>query len=52
MNQAAIKKYGTLLLLSCGAGFIFQLPFIRETFYIPIQNAMGLTNAQMGSLNG
>ena len=52
MNKAAVKKYGTLLLLACGAGFIFQLPFIRETFYIPIQNAMGLTNAQMGSLNG
>ena len=52
MKRSAIKKYGTLLLLSCGAGFIFQLPFIRETFYIPIQNAMGLTNAQMGSLNG
>ena len=52
MKRSAVKKYGTLLLLSCGAGFIFQLPFIRETFYIPIQNAMGLTNAQMGSLNG
>lgn len=52
MKRSAIRKYGTLLLLSCGAGFIFQLPFIRETFYIPIQNAMGLTNAQMGSLNG
>ncbi|HIX29555.1 MAG TPA: MFS transporter [Candidatus Blautia stercoravium] len=51
MNRTFIKKYGTLLLLACGAGFIFQLPFIRETFYIPIQNAMGLTNVQMGSLN-
>ncbi len=52
MNKSFVKKYGTLLLLACGAGFIFQLPYIRETFYIPIQNAMGLTNAQMGSLNG
>ena len=52
MTKETIKKYGTLLLLACGAGFIFQLPYIRETFYIPIQNAMGLTNAQMGSLNG
>lgn len=51
MNRAFVKKYGTLLLLACGAGFIFQLPFIRETFYIPIQTAMGLTNVQMGSLN-
>lgn len=52
MKKTLIKKYGTLLLLACGAGFIFQLPYIRETFYVPIQTAMNLTNAQMGSLNG
>lgn len=51
MEKSVIKKYGTLLLLACGAGFIFQLPFIRETFYIPIQTAMGLSNSQMGTLN-
>lgn len=51
MNRAFIKKYGTLLLLATGAGIIFQLPYIRETFYVPIQNAMGLTNAQMGLLS-
>lgn len=51
MKKSVAKKYGTLLLLACGAGFIFQLPFIRETFYIPIQTAMGLTNSQMGTLN-
>lgn len=51
MSRAFIKKYGTLLLLATGAGIIFQLPYIRETFYVPIQNAMGLTNAQMGLLS-
>lgn len=51
MNRNFIKKYGTLLLLAAGSGFIFQLPFIRETFYVPIQKAMGLTNSQMGMLN-
>lgn len=51
MNKAFIKKYGTLLLLACAPGFIFQLPYIRESFYVPIQNAMQLTNAQMGSLS-
>ena len=51
MDKTFVKKYGTLLLLACGAGFIFQLPFIRETFYIPIQTAMGLSNAQMGKLS-
>lgn len=51
MNKAFIKKYGTLLLLAAGAGIIFQLPYIRETFYVPIQNAMNLSNAQMGLLS-
>lgn len=51
MNKAFIEKYGTLLLLAAGAGIIFQLPYIRETFYVPIQNAMNLTNEQMGLLS-
>lgn len=51
MNKQFIKKYGTLLLLAAGAGIIFQLPYIRETFYVSIQNAMGLTNTQMGMLS-
>lgn len=51
MNKAFIKKYDTLLLLATGAGIIFQLPYIRETFYVPIQNAMNLSNAQMGLLS-
>lgn len=51
MNKAFIKKYGTLLLLATGAGIIFQFPYIRETFYVPIQNAMNLSNAQMGLLS-
>lgn len=51
MNKAFVKKYGTLLLLAAGAGIIFQLPYIRETFYVPIQNAMNLTNEQMGLLS-
>ncbi|MDR1018366.1 MAG: MFS transporter [Lachnospiraceae bacterium] len=51
MNRSFIKKYGTLLLLAAGAGIIFQLPYIRETFYPQIQAAMHLTNAQMGLLS-
>ncbi|NQP33994.1 MFS transporter [Streptococcus suis] len=51
MEKTAIKKYGTLLLLAAGAGIIFQLPYIRETFYVPIQEAMKLSNSQMGQLS-
>lgn len=51
MNKEFIRKWGTLLLLAAGAGIIFQLPYIRETFYPQIQAAMGLTNEQMGLLS-
>lgn len=51
MDKQFFKKYGTLLLLATGAGIIFQLPYIRETFYVPIQKAMNLTNKQMGLLS-
>lgn len=51
MEKKFVKKYGTLLLLAAGAGIIFQLPYIRETFYVPIQSAMDLTNTQMGMLS-
>jgi len=50
-KKVFIKKYGTLLLLAAGAGIIFQLPYIRETFYPQIQEAMGLSNTQMGLLS-
>lgn len=51
VKSGFLKKYGTLLLLATGAGIIYQLPYIRETFYVPIQQAMGLTNKQMGLLS-
>ena len=50
-KENSIQKWGTLLLLAAGAGIIFQLPYIRETFYPQIQSAMNLTNAQMGMLS-
>ena len=51
MNREFVRKWGTLLLLAAGAGIIFQLPYIRETFYPQIQSAMNLSNAQMGLLS-
>lgn len=51
MNKEFVRKYGTLVLLAAGAGIIFQLPYIRETFYPQIQSAMNLTNNQMGLLS-
>lgn len=51
MEKSFFKKWGTLLLLATGAGIIFQLPYIRETFYPQIQSAMNLSNSQMGLLS-
>lgn len=51
MEKSFLKKWGTLLLLATGAGIIFQLPYIRETFYPQIQSAMNLSNSQMGLLS-
>lgn len=51
MKKSFFKKWGTLLLLATGAGIIFQLPYIRETFYPQIQSAMNLSNSQMGLLS-
>ena len=40
MNKSFIKKYGTLLLLAAGPELSSSFLYIRETFYVPIQNAM------------
>jgi len=51
MYKNNVKKYGALMLLGAGVGIIYQLPYIRETFYVPIQEAMNLTHGQMGLLS-
>ena len=38
----------TILCLS--GGIIYFLPFLGEVYYIPLQNALGLTKMQLGSL--
>lgn len=45
------KKWSSLLVLCCGTGVIFQLPYIRNTFYIPLVEALNLTNAEFGALS-
>ncbi len=44
-------KYLVLFILATGSGIIYQLPYIRETFYVPLQTAMNLSNEQMGLLS-
>lgn len=45
------KKWMSLLVLCCGTGVIFQLPYIRNTFYVPLVEALNLTNEEFGLLS-
>lgn len=45
------RRWLSLIILGIGVGIVYQLPYIRETFYVPLQNAMHLSNEQMGLLS-
>lgn len=51
MKEKNFQKYLVLFILATGAGIIYQLPYIRETFYVPLQNALGVSNQEMGILS-
>lgn len=51
MKEKKFHKYLVLFILATGEGIIYQLPYIRETFYVPLQNALGLSNQEMGILS-
>jgi MFS family permease len=49
------KRWFMLALLSLAASTIYTFPFLRYSYYEPLQNALNLTHTQMGvlqSLNG
>ena len=50
MKNSSAKKWITLLVLCAGGGVIYRLPYLREVFYIPMQNAFHFNNFQMGFL--
>ena len=48
-NHSSSKKwisFGTLVL---GAGTIYKLGFLKDAFYVPMQEFMGLTHTQIGT---
>lgn len=45
-----VKKWVTLFCLAFSGGIIYQLPYLREQFYIPLQNALHINNTQIGNL--
>jgi len=44
------SKWVTMAALCWSGSAIYFLPFISETFYVPMQNAFGFDNTQMGML--
>lgn len=47
-----IRHWLIMVVLSVSGGLIFMAPFLREVYYIPMQEAMNLSNTEMGMLMG
>ena len=47
-----VRRWLVMAVLSVSGGMIFLAPFLREVYYIPMQEAMNLSNTQMGMLMG
>lgn len=50
INQKSnLKKWFTFIILVLGAGTIFKLSSLKDAFYVPMQEFMGLTHTQIGA---
>ena len=45
-----LQRWFVMAILCFSGGIIFMLPFLREVYYIPMQEAFGYSNTQMGVL--
>jgi MFS transporter, GlpU family, inner membrane protein len=43
-----LRRWMVMTILCFSGGIIFMLPFLREVYYIPMQEAFGYDNTQMG----
>lgn len=43
-----LRRWVVMTILCFSGGIIFMLPFLREVYYIPMQEAYGYDNTQMG----
>lgn len=48
-QKSNFKKWFTFIVLVLGAGTIFKLSSLKDAFYIPMQEFMGLTHTQIGA---
>lgn len=48
-KSANFKKWFTFVVLVIGGGTIFKLSSLKDAFYVPMQEFMGLTHTQIGA---
>ena len=48
--MSTLRRWMIMLCLCLSGGVIYLLPFLREFYYLPMQEALQLTNTQLGVL--
>ena len=48
--MSVVRHWLIMTVLSFSGGVIFLLPFLQEVYYIPLADALGLNNTEVGSL--
>lgn len=48
--KESTRKWITVIILATAAGIIFELPYLRYTFYDPLREGLNLTHEQFGEL--
>ena len=48
--MSVVRHWLIMTVLSFSGGIIFLLPFLQEVYYIPLADALGLNNTEVGSL--
>lgn len=49
-KEKDFKKWFTYFILVLGAGSIYKLPFLKSVFYVQMQEFMGLSHTEIGTL--
>ena len=48
--MSIFRRWLVMRILCLSGGIIYFLPFLGEVYYIPLQDALGLSKTQLGSL--
>lgn len=49
-TKLTVKDMIVLICVGISAGAMFSLPYLKDTFYVPLMNGLGITDTQMGGL--